>query len=81
MDERFFKRDVVAVAVDLLGTCLLIDGVGWADRVGHTFIDPTVCADASMPCANRGARCSYIHEIKLRHKRRSAASVEGVRTV
>lgn len=28
MDERFFARDAVAVAVDLLGARLLVDGVG-----------------------------------------------------
>ncbi|WP_421590683.1 DNA-3-methyladenine glycosylase [Shinella sp. M27] len=28
MDERFFARDVVAVATDLLGARLLVDGVG-----------------------------------------------------
>lgn len=28
MDERFFARDVVAVAADLLGARLLVDGVG-----------------------------------------------------
>lgn len=28
MDEHFFARDVVAVAADLLGACLLVNGVG-----------------------------------------------------
>ena len=28
MDESFFARDVVAVAVDLLGARLLVDGIG-----------------------------------------------------
>lgn len=28
MDERFFARDVVAVAADLLGARLLVDGIG-----------------------------------------------------
>jgi DNA-3-methyladenine glycosylase len=57
MDERFFARDVLAVAVDLLGACLLIDGVGGlvveteayhqGDEASHSFRGQTA-ANAAM---------------------------------
>jgi DNA-3-methyladenine glycosylase len=57
MDERFFARDVVTVAVDLLGACLLIDGGGGRivetevyrqdDEASHSFRGQTA-ANAAM---------------------------------
>ena len=57
MDERFFAREVLAVAVDLLGARLLIDGVGGIiveteayrqdDEASHSFRGQTA-ANAAM---------------------------------
>ncbi|AOF94149.1 DNA-3-methyladenine glycosylase [Sinorhizobium sp. RAC02] len=57
MDERFFARDVVSVAVDLLGARLLIDGAGGRiveteayrqdDEASHSFRGQTA-ANAAM---------------------------------
>jgi len=57
MNERFFARDVLAVSVDLLGACLLIDGVGGLvveteayrqdDEASHSFRGQTA-ANAAM---------------------------------
>ncbi|MCR6503063.1 DNA-3-methyladenine glycosylase [Shinella sp. CPCC 101442] len=57
MDERFFVRDVVTVAADLLGARLLIDGIGGRiveteayrqdDEASHSFRGKTA-ANAAM---------------------------------
>ncbi|MFC3073289.1 DNA-3-methyladenine glycosylase [Shinella pollutisoli] len=57
MDADFFRRDVVAVAVDLLGVRLLVDGVGGViveteayrkdDEASHSYRGPTA-ANAAM---------------------------------
>jgi DNA-3-methyladenine glycosylase len=57
MDQNFFARDAVAVAVELLGTRVLVDGVGGLiveteayrkdDEASHSFRGPTA-ANAAM---------------------------------